>query len=153
MEITVMILISISLAMDCFAVAISAGTTGKNFTFKNLLLMALFFGVFQGAMTFIGWIAGTGFKSLIENFDHWIAFGLLLIIGVKMLKEGFENLIFRTSSELDLTNQQSTLNSRSVFAVDLRSILDQTSALHAPRGAANAPLYWGCFIRFGDNHA
>jgi len=83
-------LIAVGLAMDCFAVSISAGTTGKNFTRKNLILMALSFGGFQMAMTLLGWLAGTSFKSFISSFDHWIAFGLLAIIGGKMLKEGFE---------------------------------------------------------------
>ena len=90
MDLISILLISVSLAMDCFAVAISAGTTGRNFTRKNLIYMALSFGAFQSLMVFAGWLAGSGFKSLIESFDHWIAFGLLVIIGGKMLKEGFE---------------------------------------------------------------
>lgn len=90
MDFLTIILISVGLAMDCFAVSISAGTTGKNFSRKNLIYMALSFGAFQSAMILAGWFAGSGFKSLIESFDHWIAFGLLFIIGAKMLKEGFE---------------------------------------------------------------
>src|SRR5450759_2414410 len=90
MDLITIIIISVGLAMDCFAVAISAGTTGLNFRLKNLALMAVSFGVFQSVMTLLGWLAGSGFKSFIESFDHWIAFALLVIIGVKMLKEGLE---------------------------------------------------------------
>lgn len=90
MGLITILLISTSLAMDCFAVAMSAGTTGRDFRLKNLFVMAVCFGVFQSAMVLFGWAAGSGFKSFMENFDHWIAFGLLFIIGVKMLKEGFE---------------------------------------------------------------
>jgi len=90
MDLISTILISVGLAMDCFAVSISAGTTGKNFTRKNLLYMAVSFGGFQTAMTLLGWVAGSGLKNFIESFDHWIAFGLLAVIGAKMLKEGLE---------------------------------------------------------------
>lgn len=85
-----MTLIAIGLAMDCFAVAISAGTTGRSFRLKNLLYMALSFGIFQSLMTLFGWLAGNSFILLIKNFDHWIVFGLLVFIGGKMLKEGLE---------------------------------------------------------------
>jgi|ERR1035437_3625905 putative Mn2+ efflux pump MntP len=90
MDLITIIIISVGLAMDCFAVSISAGTTGLNFRLKNLVLMALSFGVFQSVMTLMGWLAGSGFKSFIESFDYWIAFGLLAIIGAKMLKEGLK---------------------------------------------------------------
>ena len=90
MDLLTMILISIGLAMDCFAVAISAGTTGKGFKLNNLLSMGLLFGIFQSLMTLFGWLAGNSFIALIKNFDHWIAFGLLVLIGTKMLKEGLE---------------------------------------------------------------
>jgi putative Mn2+ efflux pump MntP len=76
--------------MDCFAVAICAGTTGTGFKFKNLFIMALSFGGFQSFMAIFGWLAGTGFRAIINSFDHWIAFGLLMFVGSKMLKEGFE---------------------------------------------------------------
>jgi putative Mn2+ efflux pump MntP len=90
MGFTVMTLIAVSLAMDCFAVAISAGTSGGNFKFKNLVIMAILFGSFQSVMVMAGWLAGTGLKEYIESVDHWIAFGLLAVIGGKMVFEGFE---------------------------------------------------------------
>lgn len=90
MDLISIVLISVGLAMDCFAVAISAGTTDKNFRLKNIIIMALLFGFFQSGMVLTGWLAGSGFKTLIESYDHWIAFGLLAVIGAKMLKEGFE---------------------------------------------------------------
>ena len=60
----------------------------KKFIFKYALLIALFFGGFQMLMPLIGWAAGTLFEKYITQFDHWIAFGLLLLLGGKMIYDG-----------------------------------------------------------------
>ena len=83
-----LILISIGLAMDCFAVSFSAGAVQKELKFKHAFLLAFFFGFFQGFMPLIGWIGGEALTKYISYFDHWIAFGILVIIGGKMLFEG-----------------------------------------------------------------
>lgn len=82
------VLIAIGLAMDCLAVSISCGLTIKDINRFDALKLGIFFGGFQGMMAFIGWLGGTGFREYIQNIDHWIAFVLLLIIGVKMIMEG-----------------------------------------------------------------
>lgn len=74
--------------MDCFAVSLTFGTS-RRLVWKNVLLMALFFGLFQGVMPLIGWIVGNSFQSLITPVDHWIAFVLLAAIGVKMVWHSF----------------------------------------------------------------
>ncbi|MFC2159402.1 manganese efflux pump MntP family protein [Actinomycetota bacterium] len=84
-----LILISISLAMDCFAVSIAGGATCNRPKITNALKVGLSFGFFQAMMPLIGWAIGFSFRSLIENVDHWIAFSLLLVIGIKMLYEAF----------------------------------------------------------------
>ncbi len=84
------ILTAIGLAMDCLAVSISCGITMNEFNCKDAVILAIFFGGFQGGMALLGWIGGTGFADQIENIDHWVAFGLLAIIGGKMIKEGME---------------------------------------------------------------
>lgn len=83
-----LILISVGLAMDCFAVSFSAGAAQKEITFKNTFLLAFFFGLFQGLMPLIGWYGGEALTENMSHFDHWIAFFILLIIGGKMLLEG-----------------------------------------------------------------
>ena len=85
-----LILISISLAMDCFAVSIAGGATVTRPKIQNALKIGLSFGFFQAIMPLIGWAIGFSFRNLIENVDHWIAFSLLLIIGIKMLYEAFK---------------------------------------------------------------
>jgi len=84
-----LILISISLAMDCFAVSIAGGATVKRPRIKNALKVGISFGFFQAVMPIVGWAIGYSFRNLIENIDHWIAFSLLLAIGIKMLYEAF----------------------------------------------------------------
>lgn len=82
-------ILSVGLAMDAFAASISSSITLKQIQFKQAFKIAFFFGFFQALMPLLGWLAGLGFRGLIEDFDHWIAFGLLTLIGGKMIKESF----------------------------------------------------------------
>jgi len=88
MEILDIILISIGLAMDCFAVSIASGIILKRFQPNVALRMAFMFGLFQGVMPLGGYFAGYYFKSVIEEYDHWVALLILLFLGIKMIKEG-----------------------------------------------------------------
>ena len=81
------VLISLSLAMDAFAVSVSAGIAIENLKTAHALRASLFFGVFQFIMPVAGWYLGGAFAAFISAWDHWIAFGLLAFIGGKMLVE------------------------------------------------------------------
>lgn len=83
------ILIAIGLAMDCFAVSIACGIVMKPFKWGPAIRIAFLFGLFQAVMPLIGWLAGSTFKHLIESFDHWVAFAILLLLGGRMLWEYF----------------------------------------------------------------
>lgn len=83
-----LLLIAIGLSMDAFAVSLCKGLNMDGKNLRNALIIAMFFGVFQGLMPLIGWSLGLQFKDYISNFDHWIAFILLGLIGGKMLLEG-----------------------------------------------------------------
>jgi len=87
MDLITIIFIAIALAMDAFAVSIVSGLTIKSLKIQNALMIALFFGLFQGIMPIVGWLAGLSFRDLISSIDHWIAFGLLGAIGCKMIYE------------------------------------------------------------------
>ena len=76
-----------ALAMDAFAVAICKGLATDKVKIKHMLTVGLWFGGFQALMPLIGYLVGSSFASYIESFDHWIAFGLLAIIGVNMIRE------------------------------------------------------------------
>lgn len=82
-------LIAIGLSMDAFAVSVCKGLGMRTLNWRHALVIALFFGAFQGIMPVIGWALGTQFESYITSIDHWIAFGLLAFIGGKMLWDAF----------------------------------------------------------------
>jgi len=81
------LIIAVSLSADCFAVAVSASISNNKLPGWLGLRIALFFGIFQAAMTLIGWWAGSYILDLISSYDHWIAFGLLVFVGGKMIWE------------------------------------------------------------------
>ena len=89
MDVFSIIFIAIGLSMDSFAVSISNGLTIKNLDKKKILIIASSLAFFQAIMPFIGWFAGIKVEKYIKEFDHWIAFSLLLFIGVKMIIEAF----------------------------------------------------------------
>lgn len=84
-------LLAISLAMDCFTVSITSGIIMRRICWRTILVMSFFFGLFQALMPLIGWFCGNRFYHLIERFDHWIAFGLLFFLGIRMIKENFSS--------------------------------------------------------------
>lgn len=80
------IILAVALSMDAFAVSIGLGAKGNT---QGLGLKAgLFFGAFQALMPFIGYLAGRGVLGWVDAYAHWIAFGLLALIGTKMIYEG-----------------------------------------------------------------
>lgn len=79
--------LAIGLSMDAFAVAICKGLAIGHPSLKASVVAGLWFGIFQALMPFIGYFIGIQFASLVSSFDHWIAFVLLLCIGVSMIKE------------------------------------------------------------------
>lgn len=80
-------LIAVGLSMDAFAVSICKGLSMPKMKWKNAVLAGLYFGGFQALMPLAGYFLGSQFKEAIVNVDHWIAFVLLLVIGVNMIRE------------------------------------------------------------------
>ena len=83
-------LLGVGLSMDAFAVSVCKGLAMKKATLKNQMTCGLWFGGFQALMPLIGFFLGAMFADAIKSFDHWIAFGLLALIGANMLKEALE---------------------------------------------------------------
>ncbi|MEA4901408.1 manganese efflux pump MntP family protein [Desulfitobacterium sp.] len=79
--------IAIGLSMDAFAVSISKGLSLKRMSYKHAVIVGLYFGIFQALMPVIGYFLGTQFKESITTLDHWIAFFLLSVIGLNMIRE------------------------------------------------------------------
>lgn len=82
------LLIGIGLSFDSFAVSVSCGLMKQEIKFKQATLVAGSLAFFQALFPVIGWFLGTKINSLIASVDHWIAFGLLAAIGIKMIIEG-----------------------------------------------------------------
>ncbi len=84
-----LLLLAVGLSMDAFAVSVCKGLSMQNTGPKEGVICGAWFGGFQALMPLIGFFLGTLFAGAIEAFDHWVAFGLLAVIGINMLKEAF----------------------------------------------------------------
>ena len=82
-------LVAVGLSMDAFAVAICKGLGMKRLQVRQAAVIALFFGGFQALMPVIGWALGSQLAPIVMPVDHWIAFGLLALIGGKMIWDAF----------------------------------------------------------------
>ncbi len=89
-EMVTVFLIAVGLAMDAFSISVASGGIYRHLHLRHGLRMAAFFGLFQAGMPILGFLAGKSLESTILGYDHWIAFGLLSIIGGKMLLEAFK---------------------------------------------------------------
>lgn len=90
MQIIELILIAIGLSFDTFAVSISTGLTNNKIRFLQGVKVALVLAFFQTLMPLIGWFGGVQLGRLMSDFDHWIAFGLLFLLGTKMIADTFK---------------------------------------------------------------
>ena len=87
MGIAELFLMAVGLSMDAFAVAVCKGLAMKKCTWTKAGVVGLYFGVFQAGMPMIGYLLGIQFKNVITSVDHWIAFILLSLIGINMIRE------------------------------------------------------------------
>ena len=90
MELANISLMGVGLAADACAVSLSSGLVIKHIKLNKALKIALTFGIFQGIMPLIGWFSGLGFRELLLQVNHWIAFILLAVVGGKMIYETFQ---------------------------------------------------------------
>ena len=87
MSIIELLILSVALAMDAFAVSICKGLSLKEIKVKHLALAGIWFGGFQALMPVLGYFCGSKFADKVDKFDHWIAFVILALIGASMIKE------------------------------------------------------------------
>jgi len=90
MSLLTIIAIAVGLGMDAFAVSIAVGSRTK-LSFRPVFRLAFHFGLFQFMMPVIGWLVGAQASKIIGSYDHWVAFGLLALIGSKMIYESFKD--------------------------------------------------------------
>ena len=85
-----LLIISCGLAMDAFAVSICKGLSFEKLKASKVLIVGLYFGLFQMIMPIIGYFIGSTFSHVIEKYDHWVAFIILCVIGANMIREAFK---------------------------------------------------------------
>ena len=113
-------LIGVGLSMDAFAVSVCKGLGMHRVNYAHALVIALFFGVFQGLMPVIGWLVGSAFAVYVTAVDHWIAFALLAFVGGKMLWDAFHD---EGEEEDDETSTQK-LDLRELFMLAIATSID-----------------------------
>lgn len=84
------VFIAFALAMDCFAVSVVCGVIIRRLEVRIMLQLAFLFGLFQALMPVVGWFLTSRFSTYIQAVDHWIAFGMLALIGSKMIADSFK---------------------------------------------------------------
>jgi putative Mn2+ efflux pump MntP len=90
MDFITSVIIAIGLAMDAFAVSLGVGTSRSACDKRSIFRLSFHFGLFQGGMTFLGWLAGSTISRWIQAFDHWIALILLTLVGINMIRSGLD---------------------------------------------------------------
>ena len=118
MEFWELFLLAIGLSMDAFAVSICKGLSMKKAGLREGSICGVWFGGFQALMPLIGFFLGTLFADVIEAFDHWVAFGLLFLIGLNMLKEALKK-------DCDCCeNQDADLSVKTMFVMAIATSID-----------------------------
>ncbi len=115
-----LLLLALGVSMDAFAVSICKGLAMKKATLKAGLTCGLWFGGFQALMPTLGFFLGTLFAEAIQAVDHWVAFGLLAIIGINMLKEAFEKEECSCCGE----NNDADLSVKTMFIMAVATSID-----------------------------
>ena len=162
MGIVDILFLSVALAMDCFAVSIVSGVMLRRKVWSLILQTAVLFGFFQAVMPLIGWVSTSGLQQYIEDFDHWIAFGLLSWLGVGMIRESGRPMEGRHLDPCRLSSQllQSIATSIDALAVGISMAMtgyDEMAQLVFPLfviGMGSFVFSIGGFllgIRFGAN--
>ena len=83
-------LVAVGLSMDAFAVSVCKGLSVPRVQLRHSLICGAYFGLFQALMPLLGWLLGVQFQTMITSIDHWIAFALLSVIGINMIRESRE---------------------------------------------------------------
>ena len=117
-------MLAVGLSMDAFAVSVCKGLCMKKATLKSQAICGAWFGGFQGLMPLIGFFLATLFADAIRDFDHWVAFVLLGIIGFNMLKEAFSK---ETVDSCDVSGE-ADLSVKTMFVMAVATSIDAMAA-------------------------
>jgi manganese efflux pump family protein len=110
------LLIALSLSMDCFAIAVGISCSRKKVPLIASLKVVVAFGIAQAVMTVIGWLAGRSLINIISAYDHWVVFGLMLLVGAHMIWESFHDE--EEGGKLDLTRGWALISLSVITSID-----------------------------------
>jgi putative Mn2+ efflux pump MntP len=119
MSLPELLLLALGLSMDAFAVAICKGLSMNRLSLKNAVIVGVWFGGFQAVMPLVGYFLATQFSEYIQAFSHWIAFILLLAIGINMLREALGKKDKESEGESDCS-----LSVKSMFLMAVATSID-----------------------------
>ena len=115
MNLFTLFLIAVGLSMDAFAVSICKGLALQKIKPIHMVIVGIWFGGFQALMPLIGYIVGRQFENVIKSVDHWIAFVLLVLIGLNMIKESLSK---------DDEPESASLTFKSMFVLSVATSID-----------------------------
>ena len=138
-----LLLLAVGVSMDAFAVSICKGLAMPKATLKEGLVCGLWFGGFQALMPTIGFFLGTLFADAIQAIDHWVAFVLLGIIGINMLKEALEK-----GCECDCCDEHNAdMSVKTMFVMAVATSIDALAVGISLAMAGNVNIWLAaCFI-------
>lgn len=132
MNFLVVLALALALAMDAFAVSVGVSLMHKGLTGGQTFRLAFHFGLFQFIMPVLGWLAGRNILKLIEKYDHWLAAGLLVFIGGRMILESFRREDHLAGKSSDLTKGFSLLMLSVATSLDALAVGLSLAALRVP---------------------
>lgn len=116
------VLIGVGLAMDAFVVSVTNGMTIKNLRKGEMIFSSAFFGILQGLMPIIGFFIGNLFMKYIESFQAYVCFGILFLIGAKMIVEGVISLIKKEAAKEKKFSLASTIIEGLATSIDALAV-------------------------------
>ena len=135
-----LLLLAFGVSMDAFAVSVCKGLCCKEAKLKQSLICGGWFGGFQALMPLIGFFLGTMFAVAIQSVDHWIAFGLLLVIGISMLKEAFE----KEEEVCDVNSADFSV--KTMFVMAIATSIDALAVGISLAMAGNVNIFWAVLL-------
>jgi putative Mn2+ efflux pump MntP len=132
MNFLVVLALALALAMDAFAVSVGVSLMHKGLTGGQTFRLSTSFGLFQFIMPVLGWVAGRNILKLIEKYDHWLAAGLLVFIGGRMILESFRGGEYSAEKSSDQTRGFSLVMLSVATSLDALAVGLSLAALHVP---------------------
>ena len=136
MDFYALLIIAVALAMDATAVSIGVGAAMRTWQLRSISRLSFHFGIFQFFMPMLGWLVGSSVSSILQRFDHWIAFGLLSIVAGHMVYEAIHE---------DKVNTTDSTSGIRMIVLSVATSID-AFAIGITFVALNIPILFPCIV-------